>query len=221
MPNFCGRQLPNRSKYADIAQKRCHKLAGHKGKCSEFPFLSELKKTNRRVAAKIKRDSRMTTGAAWKSDDAGPNRILRWVMLLSDEDLLNYGLDMSKLRPGIISKLRDKAATYEDCINVAIKLTALVYQMEDSPKPPERLRDYLESFYGPLDNNSTVCAICKMPISFNLFEGRAEIETCHKDPRHHDSDNVAFAHRQCNIAQGNMTLDEFYDWISGILSRID
>ena len=31
--------------------------------------------------------------------------------------------------------------------------------------------------------------------------------------------NVGFAHRDCNIAQGDKSLAEFYDWIKGILSR--
>lgn len=43
----------------------------------EFPFLAHLAKTHPAVAKKIIRDSVMTTGAAWKSEEAGPNRILR------------------------------------------------------------------------------------------------------------------------------------------------
>jgi hypothetical protein len=49
--------------------------------------------------------------------------------------------------------------------------------------------------------------------------GAAVIETCHKNPRVHNADNVGFAHRECNIAQGAKTLDEFYAWIEGILDR--
>lgn len=54
----------------------------------------------------------MTTGAAWKSKDAGPNRILRWVMTKSDETLRYYGINMDDLKPGIVAKLREKAADY-------------------------------------------------------------------------------------------------------------
>ena len=75
----------------------------------------------------------MTTGAAWKSADAGPNRILRWVMLLDDEELLKYGINMAELKPGVIAKLREKAADYDSCALVAAKLTWLVYQMENAP----------------------------------------------------------------------------------------
>ena len=49
--------------------------------------------------------------------------------------------------------------------------------------------------------------------------GKAVVETCHLDPRSHSPKNVGFAHRECNIAQGNKSIDEFYDWISGILQR--
>jgi hypothetical protein len=113
------------------------------------------------VADKIRRDATMTTGAAWKSHDAGPNRILRWVMLLSDEELARYDLFISELRPGVVAKLREEEAK----------------------------------------------------------RGKALIETCHKNPRIHNADNVSLAHRECNIAQGSKTLDEFYAWIEGILER--
>lgn len=75
-----------------------------------------MKNVSPSVANKIKRDPTMTTGAAWKSEDAGPNRILRWVMMLDDDELLKYGLDMSKLKPRVVAKLREKAADYDSCI---------------------------------------------------------------------------------------------------------
>ena len=64
-----------------------------------------------------------------------------------------------------------------------------------------------------------------MTFSFKLFSlaqrGKAEIETAHSDPRKHTADNVGFAHRECNIAQGNKTLKEFYSWMKEILERIE
>jgi len=223
MTEFCHKPLSDTSKYASVAQKRCHWLIGHKGKCAELPFLEQLRKTHKRVADKIRRDATMTTGAAWKSDDAGPNRILRWVMLLSDSELKKFEIDMKKLRPEVVSKLRDKAATYEDCINVAIKLVWLVYQMPDAPQPSSEIEDYLASFHGQLVPGSIKCEICLLPLSFDLFaeakRGKALIETCHKDPRLHNPENVGFAHRECNIAQGPKNLAEFYDWLEGILKR--
>lgn len=109
---FCHKVIPTRSQYADVAEHKCHCPKGHSGKCEEFPFLNHLKSINKQVAEKIKRDATMTTGAAWKSADAGPNRILRWVMLLDDEELLKYGINMAELKPGVIAKLREKAADY-------------------------------------------------------------------------------------------------------------
>lgn len=119
---FCNKIIPTRSQYASIADHKCHCREEHDGKCDEFPFLLHLRQMNKQVAKKIKRDATMTTGAAWKSKDAGPNRILRWVMLLNDEELLSYGINMEDLKPGVIAKLREKAADYDSCMMVAAKL---------------------------------------------------------------------------------------------------
>ena len=222
---FCGKPIASRSKYEDVATHTCHRIKGHTGACDEFPFLKHLKSVDKQVANKIKRDATMTTGAAWKSADAGPNRILRWVVQLPDEELLKYGIDMSQLKPGVIAKLREKAADYDSCMLVAAKLTWLVYQMENAPTPPSDIKDYLEDLFGQMVPSSTVCVICRLPLDYNLFSkaarGRAEIETCHKNPRMHNPDNVGFGHRECNIAQGAKSLDEFYEWINDILIRVE
>lgn len=221
---LCKKNLPIRSKYKDVSEKYCHKEQGHDGKCEEYPYLKSLKTGHPRVANKIVRDATMTTGAAWKSDDAGPNRIPRWVMLLSDGELLNFGLDMSMLKPSVVAKLREKSANYEECMEVAGKLASLVYQMEGAPACPENTKSYLEERFGKFKAESTTCIVCREKLPFILFEvaqrGKAEIETAHSNPRRHSGDNVGFAHRECNIAQGNKTLDEFYEWIKGILERV-
>jgi len=222
---LCKKPINNTSKYKDVSEKYCHQENRHNGRCSEFPYLKHLKADHKRVADKVVRDSTMTTGAAWKSKDAGPNRILRWVMLLSDQELLQFGLDMEMMKPGVIAKLREKSATYEQCMLVAGKLATLVYQMPDAPDCPEDIRSYLEERFGAFIENSTTCIICKEPLSFSLFEvaqrGKAEVETAHSNPRTHSDENVGFAHRDCNIAQGNKTLEEFYEWIQGILNRVN
>lgn len=220
---FCRKAIGTRSKFNHIATRRCHKLINHSGKCEEFPFINHLKAEHSRVAAKIIRDSIMTTGAAWKSEEAGPNRILRWVMLLSDEELLRYGINMSKLKTQVVSKLREKAANYDSCIQVSMWLTYIAYQMTGAPLAPPPIKNYLEDIFGQMVLDSTKCTVCLIPIEFSQFDeaqrGKAAIETCHKDPRYHTPGNVGFAHRECNIAQGNKTLEDFYNWISGILQR--
>lgn len=223
MMRLCIKNLPIRSKYKKIAEKKCYREHGHSGGCKEFPYLSDLAEHHPRVANKIKRDATKTTGAAWKSEDAGPNRIDRWVMLQSDETLMQFGLNMKALKSTVVAKLREKAATYEDCMNVAAKLTWLAYQMPDAPACPREIKSYLESRFGAMVLGPTTCIVCKEPLSFSLFEnarrGKAEIETAHSNPREHNQENVGFAHRACNIAQGNKTLGEFYEWIAGILER--
>jgi len=219
---YCNKVIEGGSKYKDLQNKKCHLLKGHEGKCEEFPFLNHLRKDFKRIADKIKRDATMTTGAAWKSEDAGPNRILRWVMLESDEILKTYGINMDNLKDGVVAKLREKAADYDACIQVAVKLTWLVYQMGGAPECPQVTKSYLENHCGTM-NQPTVCAICLDKLSFELFHtakrGKANLETCHLNPRIHDANNVGFAHRECNIAQGNKSLDEFYEWIYQILIR--
>jgi hypothetical protein len=221
---FCGKPLTSRSKFKPQGGHHCYLPKDHKGKCSEFPFLGHFVKYAPRVAKKIVRDSIMTTGASWKSADAGPNRIRRWAMLLSDAELLKLGINMSKLKPIIVAKLREKAAEYGDCMAVAQKLTWLTYGIEGCEAPPDLLRQYLEALFGPITPNTTTCLVCKKPISFALFHaaqrGKAEIETSHSNPRLHTTENIGFAHRACNIAQGNKTLDEFYAWIAEILLRV-
>lgn len=221
---LCKKDLPDRSKYKEISEKKCFREKGHNGVCVEFPYLSDLARKHPRVAHKIIRDSTMTTGAAWKSEDAGPNRIPRQVMLQPDKVLLKYGLNMKNLKAGVVAKLREKAATYEDSMKVALKLTWFAYQMPDAPLCPKEIKNYLENRVGKMVDNSTTCIICKEPLSFSLFEkaqrGKAEIETAHCNPREHNDTNVGFAHRECNIAQGNKLLEEFYEWITGILIRV-
>jgi hypothetical protein len=224
MIELCLEQIQSRSRYDSIQPHHCQREKGHTGQHDEYPFLRDLMNSHASVANKIKRDATMTTGAAWKSDDAGPNRILRWMMLLSDDELLNFGIRMKDLKPQVVAKLREKAATYTICMLVAKKLTWLVYQMPDAPEPSKYVSEYLEQVFGPMIPNSTCCLICRLPISFTFFayaaRGKAHIETSHSNPRLHDPDNVGFAHRECNIAQGSKTLTEFYAWIEGILTRV-
>jgi hypothetical protein len=96
--------------------------------------------------------------------------------------------------------------------------------MPEAPDCPSQIKVFLEAAVGrPFAPNSTSCLICKAPMSFELFElarrGKAEVETAHANPRVHLPGNVGFAHRTCNIAQGDKDLNEFYDWIAGLLQR--
>jgi hypothetical protein len=221
----CGKTLKARAnaKYDPPGLHRCFREAGHDGACAEFPFLDHLKKVAPRVAAKIVRDATKTTGASWKSEDAGPNRISRWTMLLSDAELAKFGLNMKTLKPWVVAKLREKAATYDDCISAAKYLTWSAYGMTGAPEPDDATRAFLTAHFGEIVPGSTGCLVCRAPLDFALFHearrGKAEIETAHAQPRSHTAGNVGFAHRNCNIAQGDKSLGEFYDWITGILTR--
>ncbi len=222
---FCGKTLKTRSnsKYDPPGLHKCHHRHQHEAACEEFPYLNHLAEAAPRVRNKIIRDATKTTGASWKSEDAGPNRISRWTMLLSDADLKNIGVNMGALKPWVVAKLREKSATYDDCMDVAKKLTWAAYGMRNAPVPDEYTREYLEHLFGAIVPGTTPCLICKAPLDFELFEaarrGKAEIETAHAAPRSHTPNNVGFAHRNCNIAQGDKSLNEFYDWIEGILVR--
>jgi hypothetical protein len=219
---YCEKPLRNKGRFP--IPKRCFKLQGHSGSCADFGYLAHIDEAAAGVGRKIRRDATKTTGASWRSKDAGPNRIDRWAMLLSDSDLLGYDLDVEALSPGVQAKLRDKRATYDDCIEVAQKLAWHVYNMRGAPAPPPDIRDYLEQLFGSLGEEETACMICGEPLEFEDFaravRGKAEIETAHANPRAHNADNVGFAHRICNIAQGPRTLDEFYAWMESVLRRV-
>jgi hypothetical protein len=219
----CGKIIATRSKYSGPVQRICFKSKGHAGKCEEFPYLRHLVLVAPKVADKIIRDSVMTTGAAWKSEDAGPNRILRWVMLRPDNELAALGINMANLKPQVVAKLREKAADYNSCMSVAQKLTGLAYGMLNAPDPPGEIEQDLADLGVPIARGTTGCLVCRDLLDFGLFaaarRGKAEIETSHSNPRIHTRENVGFAHRACNIAQGNKTVEEFYDWIGGILHR--
>lgn len=223
--NICGKVIGvrQRTKRDPEDLHKCQLPEGHDGACSEYPYLASMVGTAPRVRNKIIRDATKTTGASWNSEDAGPNRISRWTMLMSNEELDEVGIPMSKLSPIIQKKLREKAASYDDCMGAARKLAWQAYGMLNAPPPDAGTKSYLESFYGPIHPGSTTCLICKAQLDFSDFEsarrGRAEIETAHATPREHNASNVGFAHRTCNIAQGNMTLPEFYAWMRGILER--
>jgi hypothetical protein len=222
---LCGQAIRNRAnnKYDPEGLHRCQREDGHTGTCAEFHYLEQLRSVAPRVADKIARDATKTTGASWKSEDAGPNRISRWTMLLTDDELLALGIRMAALKPWVVAKLRQKAATYEDCMSSARYLAWSVYRMEGAPDPDPGTRAYLEDHFGPMVKGATGCLICRAPLRFALFQdarrGKAEIETAHANPREHTPGNVGFAHRHCNIAQGDKDLDGFYDWITGILER--
>ncbi|MDQ2807256.1 MAG: hypothetical protein M3Z04_10155 [Chloroflexota bacterium] len=224
MPDLCQQRIASRSKYDALQPRYCQREKSHPGQHEEFPYLRDLAQTYPAVANKIVRDATMTTGAAWKSAEAGPNRILRWIMLQPAAVLLTYGLDMANLQPQVVAKLREKAALYDDCMSVAKKLTWLAYQMPGAPLATEVTKGYLEAHFGLMTVDSTWCLVCRAPLPFSLFaqarRGKAEVETGHSNPRSHTAGNVGFAHRECNIAQGSKTLREFYDWIAQILARV-
>ena len=147
-------------------------------------------------------------------------------MLVSDDDLHSlFGINIAAMKPQVQAKLREKAATYEECMEVAAKLALNVYQMRNAPPVPDDILQYLERRFAPFQPGSTRCIVCRDHLDFRLFEdaqrGRAHIETAHANPRMHNPENVGFAHRECNIAQGSLSLQEFYDWIRSILTRVD
>jgi hypothetical protein len=221
---LCKKQIAGRSRYEKLIKRCCYRELGHAGECDEYPYIHHLESVAPRVAAKIKRDATKTTGAAWKSVDAGPNRIDRWVMLLSDTELKEqFDIDLAAMKPTVQAKLREKAATYEDCMDVAAKLTWTAYHMKNAPEPPTEVRAYFAARFG--ETHPTRCIVYRDFLDFKSFDGaqrgRALIETAHSNPRMHNAANVGFAHRECNIAQGGLSLDQFYDWIRSIISRVD
>ena len=106
-------------------------------------------------------------------------------MLKTDAELLKLGINMSKLKPQVVAKLREKAAPYQACMEVAQQLTFLAYGMQNAPSPSRAIKTYIETLFGQIVVGSTVCLICREALDFSDFHraqrGKAEIETSHRD----------------------------------------
>lgn len=120
-------------------------------------------------------------------------------------------------------KITDKGASRDECLRVAIQLTREAYAMENAPEMPQELVDYfaLISFRRTHEGR---CLICHAPIDYNQFAearvGTSTIQTVHSDPRVHTPGNASFGHKQCNVAQGDRTLEEYYDWMEEVLRSV-
>ena len=95
--------------------------------------------------------------------------------------------------------------------------------MMGAPVCPPEIERLLDK--KPTQNNAK-CPICNRPLNINDFGkakwGKALIEMCHVLPlsEHkvmHNYENMSWAHRECNIAQGEKSIPEFLVWISDIL----
>ena len=192
-------------------QKRtCHlELQHEQSRHTDMPFLLDLKKHHKKVGDKIERDSLNTRGAPWPKNLSGVqkrrNRQPHWTLKEGDQ-----------LYP-------QHYADYETCLEVAKRMTYYVYCMHGAPTCPDEIVKYLEQ---KPEEDTYLCPICLLPVDFRDFEkakqSKALIETAHLDPQAeyiHTPDNVCFAHRTCNIAQGDRSIPDFLNWMDGILKR--
>lgn len=191
----------------------CLREAGHKGRCTDMPFLVHLtaspNKLHRAVAEKIGRDALNTRGAAWPANQKGVqkrrNRQPRWTLKPGDQLFPKH------------------AADYQTCLLVAQILALHVHEMQEAPPYPP---DAVKFLPRPPKHGTYLCPVCRVPINFKDFgraaQSKAVLETAHLDPtmeRIHTPGNVRLAHRVCNIAQGDRSIEDFTSWIRGILER--
>ena len=187
----------------------CQRHASHAGPCSDMPFLIHMRSAFRKVAAKIERDSFQTRGASWgrnlEGQQARRNRQPRWT-----------------LKPGD-SFYPKHHQTYQVCLVIAAQLTLQAYEMEGAPDCPSE-----DSIYLPRNpsRGSSKCPVCRLPLTFGDFLSAAQsiavIDTDHLDPaleRRHVPGNVSFVHHLCNTTKGNRSLDQFMNWMIGVLER--
>lgn len=190
--------------------RSCQMPAGHEGRCSDMPFLRELREAgHRRVAEKIERDAFNTRGASWgKAQDgkqARRNRQPRWTLKSGD-----------KFYPGHYQ-------TYENCVIIAAELALQAYEMVGAPICSEQIANMLPR--TPL-KDSGICLICRIPLEFSEFalaeQSKAAIDTDHLNPnlvQRHISGNVWFVHHICNTTKGDRSLEEFVDWAEAVVHR--
>lgn len=198
------------------ARFKCKKEKRHSDKCESTPFLNHLKTFSngkfRKVAEKIEQDAYHTRGNKTRPFK---NRSFRW-----DTPVENPEQHKNEKNLGIPKK---EYAAQEECFKVAQKLTRLIYEMAGAPKCPPEITKLLDK--KPICN-SAKCPICNGSLDINDFRkakwGKALIEMCHVQPlsEHkvmHNYKNMSWAHRECNIAQGEKSIPTFLKWISGIL----
>ena len=187
----------------------CRREDGHKGRCSDVPFLLHLKKIKPKVADKIIRDSFNTRGASWGKTLGGvqarPNRQPRWTLKQGDNFYPAHH------------------QTYGNCLVVAAELTIQAYEMVGAPVCPDDIAKWLPR--KPV-KDAGLCPICKQELEFEEFDlavqSKAAIDTDHLNPtitRRHASGNVAFVHHLCNTTKGDRSLKEFEEWMANTLIR--
>ena len=189
--------------------RQCKKASGHRGRCSDMPFLTHLKGTFPKVAEKIERDSFQTRGASWGRDTEGRqarrNRQPRWTLQEGDTFYPRHH------------------QSYEVCLDIASELTIQVYEMFGAPDCPDEIASYLPRVPT---NNSGICQVCRSSLEFEDFsaatQSLAAIDTDHLDPtieRRHISGNVFLVHHICNTTKGDRSIDEFLSWMMEVLER--
>ena len=189
--------------------RTCRMPTDHPGRHTDLPFLTDLREAFPKVAQKIERDSFQTRGASWGQNADGQqarrNRQPRWT-----------------LRPGDSFYPRHHQ-TYAICLDLAADLTVQAYEMHGAPDYPQDISLYLPRVPT---KDSGICPICRMPLAFADFseavQSLAEIDTDHIDPtieRRHVPGNVSFVHHICNTTKGDRSIDEFINWMIGVLER--
>lgn len=190
-------------------QRRCRRIVGHVGRCTDLPFLLALRESNKRVAEKIERDAFQTRGASWgKAADgtqARRNRQPRWTLVEGD---------------GFYPAHHQE---YEVCLQIAAELTLQAYEMPGAPACPPAVAATLPRTPVP---GVYRCAICALSVEFAEFalaeQSKAAIDSDHLDPsrmRRHMPGNVAFVHHICNTTKGDRAPHEFETWMIGVLER--
>jgi len=197
---------------------KCRLERGHGGKCNPYPFLEELKKTHRKIANKIIQDAYHSRGNKTKPFK---NRSFRWDRPISQGEASKL---KSKKNLGIPKK---EYSSEEECFKVARKLTRLIYEMQNSPDCPKKIKKYLDK-KPDKKKNPCGCPLCLEKLDILDFDknvwGKAEIELWHIDPLkdseiNHNEDNLGWGHRTCNIAQQERNTDDTIKWMDKIVKK--
>jgi hypothetical protein len=201
----CGKTIKTFvNNFGNEETQHCIREQGHKGRCSYRPNYKLFGDNEEKIKAKLNNAALYTAGETAENSPI-LNRAQRWTakpLSMDEEQVLKVE---GKYRVGI---RKDEASTFQYCSEIERNLFRVVQKV-----------------YEGVTDNSTQCYYCGEGFDFENFllssKNPASIQICHLKPLSeneimHKPENCFWGHRQCNIIQGNQSIEEMYNRIQKI-----
>jgi len=175
--------------------QKCVLEVGHLGKCSYRPDYKLFGKDEIKIKNKLNNAALSTAGETAKNSPI-LNRAQRWsakpISILEEHQLKKEGVYRVGIR-------KDEASTFLNCTKTEQKLYEVVKKV------------YLKEY-----DETTCCHICGEQFKYDEFllgaKNPNSIQICHNEPLSekkimHTPENCFWGHRQCNIMQGDHSIN--------------